>query len=98
MSDDAQRAGNLLPEGAVLDVPADAAPDEAAAIVAAVGAHLNDRAVAAAAAAATADERSWDGRKWAFAGRIDQLQGRQISVPDGAPPDAWTAAGRTDRF
>ncbi|MEF8829999.1 MAG: acc operon protein [Halobacteriales archaeon] len=88
----------MLPEGAVLDVPADADPDEAAAIVAAVGAHLNDRAVAAAAVAAAADDRFWADRKWAFAGRIEQLQRRRTSVPDGAPRDGWTAAGRTDRF
>ncbi|WP_187347705.1 acc operon protein [Haloplanus rubicundus] len=84
-----------------LNVPDDADDAEAAAIAAAVGAHLTDRdrAVAAAAAAAAAgDEESWRGRKWAFAGRIDGLQGRSIRVPETAPTDGWTASGRTDRF
>ncbi|MFB6160027.1 MAG: hypothetical protein ABEJ61_02505 [Haloferacaceae archaeon] len=80
-----------------LDVPADATADEAAAIAAAVGAHLRDRAVAAATAASD-DEPDWDGRRWAFAGRLDALSGRAARVPDGAPTDAWTAAGRRDRY
>jgi hypothetical protein len=81
-----------------LNVPDDADDAEAAAIAAAVGAHLTDRDRAAAAAAAAGDEETWQGRKWAFAGRIDGLQGRSIRVPGTAPTDAWTAAGRTDRF
>jgi len=82
-----------------LTVPDDADDAEAAAIAAAVGAHLTDRdRAAAAAAAASDDEESWRDRKWAFAGRIDGLQGRSIRVPEMAPTDAWTASGRTDRF
>ena len=82
-----------------LTVPDDADDAEAAAIAAAVGAHLTDRdRAAAAAAAASDDEESWWDRKWAFAGRIDGLQGRSIRVPETAPTDAWTASGRTDRF
>jgi hypothetical protein len=82
-----------------LTVPDDADDAEAAAIAAAVGAHLTDRdRAAAAAAAASGDEETWRGREWAFAGRIDGLQGRSIRVPGTAPTDAWTAAGRTDRF
>ncbi|QLG62734.1 acc operon protein [Halorarum salinum] len=80
-----------------LSVPDSADDDEAAAIAAAVGAHLRDREAAAAEAAA-AGEETWDGKRWAFAGRTRSLQGRVERVPDGAPTDAWTAAGRTDRF
>jgi len=82
-----------------LDVPADASEDEAAAIAAAVSAHL--AAMEAAAVAAAEDDResdSWSGMKWTMAGRLRQLQHRTERVPDGAPRDAWTAAGRTDRF
>ena len=81
-----------------IDIPDDADDAEAAAIAAAVGAHVNDQARAAAAAAAGGDDDTWRGRKWTFAGRIDGLQGRSIRVPETAPTDAWTAAGRTDRF
>jgi len=81
-----------------IDIPDDADDAEAAAIAAAIGAHVSDQGRAAAAAAAGGDEDTWRGRKWAFAGRIDGLQGRSIRVPESAPTDAWTAAGRTDRF
>jgi hypothetical protein len=82
-----------------VSIPDDANPEEAAAIAAAVGAHLRDQEAAAAAAAAAAEsEETWNGRRWAFAGRMRCLQGRAVRVPDGAPTDAWTAAARTDRF
>jgi hypothetical protein len=82
----------------LLSIPDDADSDEAAAIAAVVGAHLRDRAALAAASEDEAVE-TWDGEKWTFAGRIDGLQGRRsVRVPDGAPTDAWTASGRTDRF
>jgi hypothetical protein len=80
-----------------LSIPDDADGDEAAAIAAAVGAHLTDLERAAAAAAGD-DEPTWTGRKWAFAGRLDSTAGRSGRVPDGAPADDWTAAGRADRF
>ncbi|GAB6880499.1 hypothetical protein JCM17823_27730 [Halorubrum gandharaense] len=80
-----------------LSVPDDADDAEAAAIAAAVAAHLRDGEVAAAAAARDA-EPSWDGRRWAFAGRMEQLGDRSVRVPDGTPTDPWTAAGRTDRL
>jgi uncharacterized RmlC-like cupin family protein len=81
-----------------LDVPDDASEEEAAAIAAAIGAHLHDRHRAAAAAAESTAE-TWAGKRWAFAGRIQALQeGRTVTVPDGAPTDDWTVAGRTDRF
>jgi len=82
-----------------LDIPDDADDAEAAAIAAAVGAHVRDgeRAAAAAAAGAPAEEQ-WSGRRWVFAGRIESLQGRSVRIPDGVPTDDWTAAGRTDRL
>jgi hypothetical protein len=80
-----------------LDVPDDASDEEAAAIAAAIGAHLNDRS-RAAAAAESSEAETWTGRKWAFAGRLAELQGRTTRVPDAAPTDAWTASGRVDRF
>jgi hypothetical protein len=84
-----------------LSIPDDADDAEAAAIAAAIAAHLSDaeRAAAAVAAAAAKSEPTWDGRKWRFAGRLDSTADRRIGrVPDGAPTDAWTAAGRADRF
>ncbi len=78
-------------------IPDDATDEEAAAIAAAIGAHL--RAQEAAAAAAESDrEESWGGKRWSFAGRLRGLQGRAGRVPADAPTDAWTASGRTDRF
>jgi len=80
-----------------ISVPEDASDEEAAAIAAAVQSHLAAQA-AAAAEAAEDDEPTWDGKKWAFAGRVEALGGRTVRVPDGAPTDAWSAAGRRDRF
>ena len=81
-----------------LTLPDDADDEEAAAILAAVGAHVRDSEAAAAAAAADDGEETWDGKRWAFAGRLDALGGRGTRVPRGAPTDAWTASGRTNRF
>jgi hypothetical protein len=81
-----------------LAIPDDATDDEAAAIAAVISAHLRDQAAAAAAAKAAASEQSWQGKKWAFAGRVDALQGRTTRVPDSTPTNAWVAASRTDRF
>jgi len=80
-----------------LDVPDDADDAEAAAIAAAVGAHLHDTD-RAAAATESGETETWNGRRWSFAGRIEEIQGRSTRVPDAAPTDAWTAAGRVDRF
>jgi hypothetical protein len=71
--------------------------DEAAAIAAAIGAHVADRR-RAAAAEGSAPAETWQGAKWGFAGRVDRLTNREIRVADGAPRDPWAAAGRTDRF
>ncbi|MFB6301687.1 MAG: hypothetical protein ABEH78_02320 [Haloferacaceae archaeon] len=90
-------SGASVPDDATLVLPPDADPDEAAAIVAAVGAHLRDRAAAATAAAEGDGEPSWTGERFRFAGRIDALSGRSVRIPLDAPTDAWTAAGRADR-
>ncbi|MEF8818236.1 MAG: acc operon protein [Haloferacaceae archaeon] len=76
-----------------LDGLADADPDEAAAVVAAVHAY-----VAGGDPPPVPPEETWDGDRWAFAGRLRATRGRSARVPAGAPTDAWTAAGRTDRF
>jgi len=78
-----------------LSIPENASDEEAAAIAAAVQSHLS---ALAAAEAAEDDGETWDGKKWAFAGRVESLGGRTVRVPDGAPTDAWSAAGRRERF
>lgn len=72
-------------------VPEDADEDEAAAIVAALSTYLREQ---------DTDEEapSWEGKRWAFAGRIAALQGRTVRVPTDAPTDAWAASGRTGRM
>lgn len=81
-----------------LTLPDDADESEAAAIVAAVGAHIRDQEAAAAAAEAESETENWDGKRWSFAGRVEALQARTVRVRDGTPTDAWSAAGRTDRL
>ncbi|WP_178918339.1 acc operon protein [Natronomonas gomsonensis] len=75
-----------------LNVPDDADEDEAAAIAAVIRAHVN--------ADGDDDEETtdWNDRRWRFSGRVDSLQGRRIRTPAGAPDDAWSAAGRTERM
>jgi len=87
----------LLPAGVDLELPDDATDEEAAAIAAAIGAHLHDHALAVAAAAA-AGEETWDEKRWQFSGRMREQQQRHLRVPREAPTNPWTAAGRTDRF
>jgi len=80
-------------------LPNDAHPDEAAAIMIAINAHI--RSLEAAAAAETqrgGDFGGWAGEKWAFAGRLRHLRYQPKRVPDQLPRDAWTAAGRIERF
>ena len=79
-----------------LQIPETASGEEAAAIAAAIGTYLADER--APPEAAGADERSWNGRRWSFAGRLEDVTGRAARVPEGAPVDAWEAAGRADRF
>ncbi len=95
--DDPDPLEDVLPADAELVLPDDATEEEAAAIVAAIGAHVRDVELAAAAAAA-ASEETWDGKRWSFAGRVRGQQGRSVRVPTTAPTNAWAAAGRTDRF
>lgn len=83
-------------EPADLTVPAAATEEEAAAIAAAVAAHV--RAQELAAAAAEGEERGWEERRWAFAGRLVSQGERAVRVPRNAPTDGWTAAARADRF
>lgn len=71
----------------------DATAEEAAAIVAAIGTYLEREG-----AEPEEETPSWEGRRWAYAGRLRGLQGRAARVPRDAPTDGWTAAGRTDRF
>jgi hypothetical protein len=87
-----------LPEIAtLLDGLESAESDEAAAVAAAIGAHLRDQA-AAAAAADGEEPPDWSGRKWAYADRLDRDRGRGVRVADGTPVDPWAAAGRADRL
>jgi hypothetical protein len=83
-----------------LTIPDDASDEEAAAIAAAVQSHVSALAAAAEAASEEDDDETedWTDRKWAFAGRVESLGGRSVRVPDGAPADAWSAAGRRERF
>lgn len=82
-----------------LTLPDDADPAEAAAIAAAVSAHIRDQEAAAAVAAAEESEgASWQGKQWDFAGRVESLQSRTVRVRDGTPTDGWSAAGRTERL
>lgn len=80
----------------------DADVDEAAAIASAIRAHLADRERAAATAAtASGDDsrRTWEDREWEFVGRLVRNRGPAARrIPDDAPADAWSAAGRSDRF
>ncbi|MEZ3165985.1 hypothetical protein ABNG02_01435 [Halorubrum ejinorense] len=103
-TDDGSPAGgeNLGGDGpelalAGLSIPDDAADDEAAAIAAAVAAHLRDGELAAAAAAGDADDGRGEDR-WGLAARVERLHRRRVRVPADAPADPWTAVGRSDRF
>lgn len=101
MSDPAPSSSQSATAPADLRIPPQASDREAAAIAAAIGAHLRDGETTA-----TDDDRDegeaiaepWQGRRWAFAGRIQQLQGRAVRPARGAPPSGWAAAGRTDRM
>jgi len=70
---------------------------EAAAIAAAIGAHLHDQATAAAAAAAESSAEPTR-RSWRFAGRLESV-GKQCNRPPATTPtNGWSASGRADRF
>lgn len=98
MASESQAVDTEVLLAAVLD-QADADTDEAAAIAVALGAHIGDQARAAAAAAAADDDGpDWEGRRWAYSGRMARRYGRHVRVPEGAPEDPWAAAGRADRM
>ena len=78
--------------GRIRKLPATATPREAAAIVAAIGVHLD------AEDDESEEPETWDGKRFHFAGRTEGLTGIPRRVPRGAPTDEWTAAGRSDRF
>ena len=78
-----------------IDLPEDADEDEAAAIVAALNAHVGAQI---RAAADEEDSDDWNERQWSFAGRIGDLQHREVRVPLAAPRDPWAASGRTRRM
>jgi hypothetical protein len=76
-------------------VPDDAEDEEAAAIIAAVSAHLRNEELAVLSGMS---EESWTGKRWAFAGRLNEQKLKGGRVPLSAPTNAWTAAGRRDRY
>ena len=99
MSDPAPSSSQSATAPTDLRIPPQASDREAAAIAAAIGAHLRD------GEPTTTDDdrdeaiaRSWQGRRWAFAGRMQQVQGRAVRPARGAPLSGWAAAGRTDRM
>lgn len=84
-------------------VPETATDAEAAAIVAAIGAHISDleRVAAARAERDTDAEETWNGNRWSFAGRMPEengWNGRNGRIPTAVPTDPWTAAGRINQF
>jgi hypothetical protein len=87
----------VLLDDPTLDVPPAATREEAAAIAAAIGAHLRDQEVAAAAAASASEAaESWDGTRFKYAGRLETVTGTARRVPRNAPTDGWTTAGRLE--
>ena len=95
---DFEPLGEVLPDDLELSIPDDASSEEAAAIVAAIGAHMRDLELAAQAAATDDEGGTWAGRRWSFAGRMRTQKQRYARVPTSAPTDPWAAAGRADRF
>ena len=81
----------------VLTLPTSATREQAAAIAAAVSAHTHDQLVAARAASGD-EEATWEGERFAFAGRLEAVTGYSHRVPSNAPTDRWTASGRRDRY
>jgi hypothetical protein len=76
----------------------DADADEAAAVAAAIGAHIRDQELAAAAAAGEDSGPNWADGKWEFASKVARKRRRSVRVQTDAPKDPWTAAGRADRM
>ena len=87
-------------EKRVFEALPNAESEEAAAIAAAIGTYLCVEDRRAPRNDADESDRGWKraGQRWAFAGRIEDLTGRRVRVPEDAPTDPWAAAGRTDWF
>lgn len=80
-------------------IPDDATGEEAAVIAAAISIHLRTEEQAALLEARDHDEsEAWTGQRWVFSGRLEQQHLNSGRVPLSAPTDAWTSAGRTDRY
>ncbi|WP_431358890.1 acc operon protein [Halovenus amylolytica] len=84
-------------DGRRLRFPDAVSTAEAAAITAAVEAYSRERTTAADSDDAS-DTDDWNGNRFAFAGRLEALGGESKRVPQNAPTDRWTAAGRADRY
>jgi hypothetical protein len=87
-SGDRSGASDALPDETSLSIPASADREEAAAIAAAIGAHLRDRTAAAAT-----DEGSDYCDRWTLCGRFEGRTPPR-EVPRG---EEWKAAGRVRR-
>jgi hypothetical protein len=74
------------------EIPATATTAEAAAIAAAVSAHVRDQRAAAAAA----EDGQEEDRPWEMAARRERLRGSPGRPPAGAPGDDWTAVTRLE--
>jgi len=79
---------------ATFELPDDADSDEAAAIATAVGAHLTDRARAAAAAATEREESTDRADQWTLATRMKAV-GKRRWPDDVERGDEWKAAARS---
>jgi hypothetical protein len=76
-----------------VSIPDDATEAEAAAISAAVSAHITDRQRAAAAAAAAASSAVEHVDDWKLAGRLERF-GKRRRPKNVERGDEWKAAGR----
>jgi hypothetical protein len=79
-------------EDVTVSLPPDADPEETAAIACAVGAHLQDRARAAAAAESDDEPETVDA--WTLAGRMRSV-GRSRWPDDVRQGEEWKAAARS---
>ena len=77
-----------------LEISPTATEDEAAAIAAAVSAHIHDQEQAATAG--DNEEETWEGDQWQFAARMQQMKRKSVRIPKTAPTDPWTAADRLE--
>ncbi len=77
-----------------LHIPPDASPEEAAALAAAIDAHL---AVTGSDEGAD-DGETGNGRRWRLQSRIETVTGCSGRVPRQAPVDMWRAANRMELY